>query len=375
MKKSLLYIFMLYGTLFSSQREKILTEEFFMQEEMPKKAHYKPQKHKETQMGSLEMALVANMSLVARNIGDELYANRYILGFVEKSDEVHFNRNNGFNFNYLELEFESKLLRVVELYSSLHLEEDEFHIDEMFVESGVPGGEFFFKAGRFRSDFSSLNALHHHERTFSYTPLVFESFFGQRGLIGDGILVQYRNEDKVSLVGGIEVMQDYYEKSLTVTGRSTLYTGYLKQTFSLSDNSSLMFGAVVIHDGDTNMKTDIYGAQMQLTFKMSESCTLESRSELLQKDMGDERGTGFYVQSIYKKEEWGMGIRYDRLLANGISEEKYPDRYTFVALYEPFGFVIFHLQYTYDQSRFIGANKEYISEALLSMSIKTGDIH
>ena len=393
MKKSLLLPFVLYSSLFCSQDMEELKELILQQrhtiEELKQRvdrlengqsgtAHEDHHEHKtatesaHSKPGPLEIALVANMSVLARNIGNESYADYSIPGFIDSAGEIPFNPNRGFNLNYAEIEFESRILPDLELYSSLHVEKEALHIGELFVKSGVLGHGTSIKAGRFRSGFSRQNELHQHGWSFTTPPLVYESFFGYGALAEDGVQLQYKIGTEAFTLAGIEALQGENERSFGNRDRNNLYVAYLRDSFHISDSAYLLLGATWMHGRSAEGGTDIYAAEARVDWKLSAEASLEWENEVLFRDRGSEERGGMCTQLLYNVGEWGTGVRYDRLFENGADLPEDLDRYSAMVVYKPFPFTKLRLQYTYDRSKFFNSERRDVSEILLDLTIEAG---
>ncbi len=393
MKKSLLLPFVLYSSLFCSQDMEELKELFLQQqhtiEELKQRVdrlengqsgtayedHHEQKIEGESthgKPGPLEIALVANMSVLARNIGNESYANYTIPGFIESAGEIPFNPYRGFNLNYAEIEFESRMLPDMELYSSLHVEKEGLHIGELFVQSGFLGYGSSIKAGRFRSGFSRQNELHQHGWSFTSPPLVYESFFGYGALAEDGVQLQLRRGAEVFTLVGIEALQGENERSFGSRDRNNLYVTYLRDNFHISDSAYLLLGATWMHGRSGEGGTDIYAAEARVDWKLSGEASFEWENEVLFRDRGSEERGGMYTQLLYNVGEWGAGVRYDRLIENGANLPEDLDRYSAMVVYKPLSFTRFRLQYTYDRSKFFNSERMDVSEILFDLTIEAG---
>ena len=332
-----------------------------------------------------DIALILDGSMVSRNVDNSTYESYYIPGFSEydpnEEAEIPFNKNRGFNLNYAEVAMFSTVGPYFDATAIFHLHPDEFEIEEAFITSrSMPYG-LRAKVGKFRSEFGRINAIHQHAWHFTAQPLVFEGLLGTEGVNDAGVQLQWvlPTEDTY-LMAGFEALQGNNDVSFGDTETNNLYIGYLKSSFDLSDDTTALAGASILHGKNSEGgNTDIYAADFTLKTALEGYSTLMWQSELLyrNKEIGSEtlEQAGYYTQLIYQyNQNWSAGVRYDDLYKNLDTQPDDLDKYTAMLEYKPFEFTKFRLQYTYDRSKVFGINDERknTSELLLGFTIEAG---
>ena len=332
-----------------------------------------------------DIALILDGSMVSRNVGNSTYESYYIPGFSTYDPnapaEIPFNKNRGFNFNYAELALHSTVGPWFDADAIFHLKPDAFEIEEAYLTSrSMPYG-LRAKVGKFRSEFGRINAIHQHAWNFTSQPLVFEGLLGTEGINDAGVQLQWvLPTENTYLMAGVEALQGINDISFGDTETNNLYIGYLKSSFDLTDDTTVLAGASILHGKNTEGgNTDIYGADFTLKTSLDGYSSLMWQSELLYRNKKTSTETlkqaGFYTQLIYRyNQNWAAGVRYDDLYKNLDTQPDDLDKYTAMLEYKPFEFTKFRLQYTYDKSKVFGINDERknTSELLLGVTIEAG---
>jgi len=325
-----------------------------------------------------DIAFIANMSAVVRDISNEKYSDYAIDGFIGKAGEIPFNEKRGFNLNYGEMEISSTVDPYFDIDTALHIKKGGLHIGELYVTTkSLPYG-FRLKMGKFKSEFGRINSKHQHSWRFSNIPLVFESFFGAGGLGDEGVQLTYTLPTDTYLMAGYEAMQGANGRSFGEDDANSLHIGYLKSGFDITDSNSLLLGATIMHGDNPNGQTDIYGADITLKSIFDSYSSLTWQSELLYRDrdlQNDKiaKQAGAYSELVYGyNSNWAMGIRYDTLFKNIANQPEDLDRYTAMVEYKPFEFSKIRLQYVYDKSKSFGGQREDEQEILLDLTIESG---
>ena len=324
------------------------------------------------------IAFIANMSAVARDISNEEYSNYAIDGFIDKAGEIPFNEKRGFNLNYGEMEISSTVDPYFDVETALHIEKEGLHIGELYITTKALPYGLRLKMGKFRSEFGRINAQHQHSWNFSNNPLVFESYFGAGGLGDEGIQLNYTFPTDTYIVAGYEAMQGSNERSFGESDANSLHIAYLKSGFDITDNSSLLVGSSILHGDNPNGKTNIYGGDLTLKTIFDSYSSLTWQSELLyrNKDLADNttaKQAGAYSELVYDyNANWATGVRYDTLFKNVNNEPDNLDKYTVMLEYKPFEFSKIRLQYSYDKSKTFGGIRKDEQEILLGLTIESG---
>ena len=331
-----------------------------------------------------DIALILDGSAVGRNVDNSTYETQYIPGFssynANEEREFPFNKNRGFNFNYAELALHSTVGPYFDADAIFHLKPDAFEIEEAYITSRALPYALRAKVGKFRSEFGRINTIHQHAWKFTSQPLVYEALLGSEGINDAGAQLQWILPTDTYIMAGFEAMQGINDVSFGNTEENNLYIGYLKSSFDLSDESTVLAGVSIAHGKNiTGKTTDIYGVDLTIKTALDSYSSLLWQSELLYRDKQingpDEKQAGYYTQLVYQYDQnWAAGIRYDSLYKNLDHQPDDLDRYTAMLEYKPFEFTKFRLQYTYDQSKVFGIDdqRQDISEILLGFTIEAG---
>ena len=321
-----------------------------------------------------DIALIANMAVVGRNVGNEAYENYEIPGFIAHPGEIPFNPKRGFNLNYAELEISSAVGPYFDVQTALHIEKEGLHIGELFVTTRTLPYGLRLKAGKFKSEFGRINVKHQHAWNFSNIPLVFETFFGPGGLSDEGMQMQWVAPTDNYLMVGVEAMQGSNGRSFGDTDKINLWTGYLKSSFDFGESSTMIGGLTVMHGRNPEGYTDIYGGDLTFKTFLGSYSALTWQNELLYRDKdgtGDQ--AGLYSELIYDyNRQWAGGARYDLLFKNVDDLPDDLDRYSLMLQYRPFEFSKLRLQYIYDRSKRIEGERKDIQEILFGLTIEAG---
>ena len=332
-----------------------------------------------------DIALILDGSMVSRNVNNSRYESYYIPGFssydANEEAEIPFNKNRGFNFNYAELALHSTVGPWFDADAIFHLKSDAFEIEEAYLSTRALPYGLKSKIGKFRSNFGRINAKHQHAWHFSSQPLVFEALLGTEGINDAGAQLQWvlPTEDTY-VMAGFEALQGNNDVSFGDTETNNLYIGYLKSSFDLSDDSTVLAGASMLHGKNLEGgNTDIYGADLTVKTALEGYSSLTWQSELLYRNKETSAQTlkqaGFYTQLVYQYDQnWATGVRYDSLYKNIDTQPDDLNKYTAMIEYKPFEFTKFRLQYTNDQSKAFGLDnkRQNTSEILLGVTIEAG---
>ncbi len=325
-----------------------------------------------------DIAFIANMSAVARNISNQEYDSYAVDGFIAKAGEIPFNEKRGFNLNYGEMEISSTVDPYFDIDTALHIEKEGLHIGELYVTTKALPYGFRLKAGKFKSEFGRINSKHQHSWSFSNIPLVFESYFGAGGLGDEGIQLTYTLPTDSYIMAGYEAMQGVNGRSFGETDTNNLNIGYIKSGLDITEDSSILTGITIMHGDNPNGKTDIYGGDFTLKTIFDSYSSLSWQSELLYRDKDLENSktakqAGAYSQLVYNyNSNWATGVRYDTLFKNITNKPEDLDKYTAMIEYKPFEFSKIRLQYVYDKSKSFNGKRKDEQEILLDLTIESG---
>ncbi len=325
-----------------------------------------------------DIAFIANMSAVARNISNQEYDSYAVDGFIAKAGEIPFNEKRGFNLNYGEMEISSTVDPYFDIDTALHIEKEGLHIGELYVTTKALPYGFRLKAGKFKSEFGRINSKHQHSWSFSNIPLVFESYFGAGGLGDEGVQLTYILPTDSYIMAGYEAMQGVNGRSFGETDTNNLNIGYIKSGLDITEDSSILTGITIMHGDNPNGKTDIYGGDFTLKTIFDSYSSLSWQSELLYRDKDLENSktakqAGAYSQLVYNyNSNWATAVRYDTLFKNITNKPEDLDKYTAMIEYKPFEFSKIRLQYVYDKSKSFNGKRKDEQEILLDLTIESG---
>lgn len=332
-----------------------------------------------------DIALILDGSAVSRNADNGTYESYYMPGFSSygpnEESEIPFNKNRGFNLNYAELSLFSTVGPYFDATAIFHLHPDEFEIEEAYITSRTFGYGLRSKIGKLRSEFGRINAIHQHAWHFTQQPLAFEALLGGEGVNDAGAQLQWvlPTEDTY-VMAGFEALQGNNDVSFGEVAKNNLYIGYLKSSFDLSDDITLLAGTSLLHGkNDLAKSSNLYAADLTIRTAFDSYSSLMWQSELLYRDKSAEKAqekqAGYYTQLIYQyNQNWATGVRYDSLYKNLDDQPDDLGKYSAMLEYKPFEFTKFRLQYVYDKSKFYGTDnqRKNTSEILLGFTIEAG---
>jgi hypothetical protein len=362
------------------------------------------------------IAMVLDFTGYSSNLNNNQLANRGIPGFIASPNAqgqppAH---TNGFNLDNAELSFVSPVDPYFNLYSNIPISENGVSVEEaFFVTTALPEG-WQIKAGKFKSNFSRLDAQHPHAWDFKDIALPYRAFLGDEGLGGDkGAQVTYLPALSVYTLFGAEILQGE-NNVLFGTGPNApdlphAFSLFVKTSFEPTDNSTVYFGpSVVFGKASNNTVTNLSAANasngdnfdgtsslydMEFVWKWkptrSEGFILQSEYLYLAQDgsltktigVGDgslKRGQdGFYVQGTYQLDRWRYGVRYDALQifantfqVNGVQQNlgSQPWRTSAMVDFNPSEFTRIRFQYTNDMSARDGqVNNEFFAQFIYTI--------
>jgi hypothetical protein len=253
------------------------------------------------------------------------------------------------------------------------------------VTTALPAG-WQVKLGKFKSNFSRLDAQHPHAWDFWDIALPYRAFLGGEGLGGEkGVQVTYLPALPVYTQFGGEVLQGENDLLFGPDAKDGphAFSFFVKSSFDTSDSSTFYVGPSVLF-GKTKSRNIIPGAEvagdsalygLEAVWKWKpasrEALTIQSEYLLLTQS-GDStdlatavvdplrrRQDGFYAQGIYRMNRWGIGARYDLMdifyntFEQGGVQQNFrssPHRETASLEYNPSEFTRVRLQLTHDRS-------------------------
>ncbi len=338
-----------------------------------------------------DIALILNMSAVARDVNNTAYENMEIPGFINKPDkaELPFNKDRGFNFNYAEVAMRSSVDPYFDAFAIFHLHPAAFEIEEAYVQTTALPYALRIKAGKFRSDFGRMNAKHQHAWHFDDQPIIYKALFGPDSISDAGVQLQWVAPTDIYIMAGIEAMQGSNDRSFGDVERNNLYVGYVKSSVDVGDDLSILGGVSLAHGKNTTTNaTDVYGVDLTMREQLGAYSSLIWQSEYLQRNMvvdgsiktHTNKQAGLYSELIYQyNNNYSGGVRYDAITTNDVDLSAYNgvntnnlDKYTAMLEYKPFPMSRLRLSYSYDRTKVIAGERKDINSVMLSLNIAAG---
>jgi hypothetical protein len=277
------------------------------------------------------ISLVLDTFAFTSNLKNSELENRGIPGFTTHG----FEQRNGFNLREAELFLFAPVDPYFNLYANLPISEDGIELEEAYaVTTDLPEG-LQMKGGKFKSNFSRLDAQHPHAWDFFDIALPYRAFLGDEGLGGEnGVQLTWLPALPFYTQFGSEVLQGDNDLLFGTDARSGphAFTLFAKSSFEPTENSTLYFGPSVLfgRTKNSNIVPDteftghsaLYGMEAVWKWKPNsqEGLTLQSEYLFLTQNGGLETGEslerrqdGFYVQGLYQLGRWRFGARYDML--------------------------------------------------------------
>lgn len=351
------------------------------------------------------ISLILDTFAYTSNMKDDELEIRGIPGFTSNGLEQH----NGFNLRAAELFFFAPVDPYFNLYVNMPVTEDGVELEEAYaVTTALPEG-WQVKGGKFKSNFSRLDAQHPHAWDFYDIALPYRAFLGDEGLGGEkGGQLTWLPAWPIYTQFGAEVLQgdsDLLFGSDAGSGPHA-YSFFVKSSVDTTDNSTLYFGPSVLFGKSKNSNiadgaefdgdSALYGleAVWKWTLSNSRKVTLQSEYLFLDQD-GDltdaeaggidslsRRQDGCYLQGTYQVNRWRFGARYDMLELFADSFERAgqeqdlgdtPWRGTGAIEYNLSEFTRIRLQYNHDRSgRDDRSNDEAILQFLYGIGAHAG---
>jgi hypothetical protein len=283
------------------------------------------------------ISLVLDTFVYSSNLTHNELINRGIPNFTTNG----LDRRTGFDFREAELSIFAPVDPYVNLYANFPIDENGITVEEIYaVTTFLPWG-FQVKGGKFKSNFSRLDAQHPHAWDFFDIPLPYRAFLGDEGLGGQkGVQLTYLPSLPIYTLIGIEGFQgenDVLFGNDAADGPHAV-SAYMKFSMDASDNSTLYFGPSVLY-GKTKNNNIIPGAsvtasstlyEMEAVWKWKptnkQTLTIQGEYLLLTTEGGSatdlttmavdslqRKQDGFYIQAMYRVNRWGFGARYDML--------------------------------------------------------------
>jgi len=334
-----------------------------------------------------EIALILNMSALARDVSNSEYEGFKVPGFGEHApSEIPYNKNRGFNLNYAEVAMGATVDPYFDAYSIFHISPEGLEIEEAYARTRALPYDLRVKAGKFKSAFGRRNQMHQHTWCFDSQAVIYEIFFGAEGLSDPGIQTQWIAPLDTYVMVGVDLFQGTNDVSFGA-GKG-LYVPYIKSSVDLGENTSVLGGLSLASgkNGD-GYNTSIYGVDMDVRYQVDSYSSVSWLTEYLYRvrehdTTHSDRQAGLYTQVVYKyNQNYAMGVRYDLITKNDADLDEYMlegvntdnlDKVTMMFEYTPFEMSRLRLQYSYDRTKIIDAKRRDINELMLSLNISTG---
>ena len=341
-------------------------------------------------MSNPYISLLLDAFVYGSNLSDSELKNRGIPGFTTRGKDAR----NGFNLGPAadggELFIFAPVDPYFNLYANIPFNDNTVSLEEIFaVTTALPEG-FQAKVGKFKSNFSRLDAQHPHAWDFFDIALPYRAFVGSEGLGGEkGMQLTWLPDLPLYTLLGAEVLQGENAQLFGADANSGphAFSFFVKSSFETSENSTLYLGPSVLFGKtkNTNIVNDaefagnsaLYGMEAVWKWKptnhngltlQSEYLYLIQNGNLTTTNTGTGNTTfeslsrhqdGFYLQGIYQWYRWRFGARYDmlELFADRFKradEQKdlggKPWRATASVEFNPSEFTRIRLQYNHDRS-------------------------
>ncbi len=354
------------------------------------------------------LSLVLDTFYYSSNLSNDELANEGIPGFTTNGLEWR----NGFNLDSAELFLFSPVDPYSNMYVNLPVTPDGIEIEEAYiVTTDLPEG-LQAKIGKFKSNFSRIDAQHPHAWDFFDIALPYRAFLGDEGLGGEkGVQLTYLPALPIYTQFGVEVFQGENELLFGPDAQQGphAFSIFVKSSIDTSDYSTLYFGPSVLFgktrntntlaDTEVAGKSALYGMEVVWKWKPTSREALTIQTEyLLLTQSGNanslettttpptvisveplrRKQDGFYIQTIYRKNRWGIGVRYDvlnlfsdRFELSGVQQnfDGRPHRETASLEYNPSEFTRVRLQLAHDQS---DPSDRTNNEAILQLNLGIG---
>ncbi len=348
------------------------------------------------------ISMVLDAFAYGSNLSNAELANQGIPGFTTNGLEW----KNGFNLDSVELFVFSPIDPYLDMYVNIPFTENGVSIEEAYaVTTSLPSG-WQAKVGKFKSNFSRLDAQHPHAWDFFDIALPYRAFLGDEGLGGEkGVQVTYLPALPIYTQFGVEVLQG--ENDL-LFGQSAqdgphAFTFFIKSSMDTGDSSTLYFGpSVLLGKTDSTSilpnvevrgDSALYGLEGVWKWKPAsrEALTVQAEYLLLTQSGNTEDPAthavidplrrlqdGAYIQAVYRKNRWGVGARYDvldlfydRFELAGVQQNfsAKPHRETASLEYNPSEFTRVRLQLAHEESDPAGRTN---NSAVLQLNLSIG---
>lgn len=348
------------------------------------------------------ISLILDIFGYSSNLTNDELVNRSIPGFTAQG----LDQSKGFNLRAAELFIFLPVDPYSNLYVNLPVTEGGMELEEAYiVTTALPAG-WQVKLGKFKGNFSRLDAQHPHAWDFYDIALPYRAFLGGKGLGGEkGIQLTYLPALPIYTQFGVEVLQGENDLLFGQGAKDGphAFAFFVKSSVDTSDNSTFYVGPSVLFGKTKNQNiipgaevagnSALYGLEAVWKWKPASRESLTIQGEyLLLTQTGDatdlttaavdslrRNQDGFYIQGIYRKNRWGAGARYDLLdifqetFEQGGVQQNFggkPHRETASLEYNPSEFTRLRLQLSHDRSDTVTGRTN--NEAILQVHFGIG---
>ncbi|MFQ5738299.1 MAG: hypothetical protein ACE5JX_04760 [Acidobacteriota bacterium] len=232
---------------------------------------------------------------------------------------------NRLNFDGMEMAIQHPLDPYSQAKFFVTFEEGEFDLEEGYVSWESLPGSLGLKVGRFHTNLGKLNRYHKHALPWVDRDLPTQTLFGDEGLIGDGISLNWL-PPKLPIAATnefyFEVINNTNEKAFSGKGfGDPVYIGHLLNYYDVGDNAYFEWGlsAATSHwDLEQKNRSTVYGVDFSYRWQPLRRAlysSFELRSELFYDDRENSPGGspfGMYVSGEYQlSQRWFTGLRFD----------------------------------------------------------------
>lgn len=332
------------------------------------------------------ISLLLDSFVYGSNLSDSELANRGISGFTNLGKDAR----SGFNLGPAEDGGELFIFAPVDpyfnLYANIPFSDEGVVLEEIFaVTTALPEG-FQAKVGKFKSNFSRINAQHPHAWDFFDIALPYRAFLGGEGMGGEkGAQLTWLPALPFYTLFGAELLQGENDLLFGADAHSGphAFSLFVKSSFEPTENSTFYFGPSVmfgktrngniVSDAEFDGNSALYGLEAVWKWKPLTRRGFTLQSEYLylvqngnttdaatgQADPLQRHQDGFYVQGICQLDRWRFGARYDvmELFIDtferaGVQQElgDKPWRATASIEFNPSEFSRIRLQYNHDRT-------------------------
>ncbi len=372
------------------------------------------------------ISFIMDFSYMRRNLDNETFVTLHTPGIFalhgHNEEHAHGSAGNGFNFNYGELVLFAAVDPYFDLFTTFHLSEGDFEIEEAYVTSRrLPWG-LGLKIGKFLSSFGRINAQHAHNWDFMEKPLVHLAIFGAEGLSEKGIQLNWVAPTDFFLTLGVETLQGTNENSFgtegfhvinattaeeldiaetplpnlwTFFGKTSVETGNLVTLAGVSYATGLTRVNLLEDEHEPHAfsgTTGIFGVDVYAKYIIDSHRYLSFQGEYLARKITGwqynvlnndldgfkverlpmtKKQAGGYAQLIYRfHKTWRLGVRWETLQKNALADNL--NRYSVMLDYSPTEFSRIRLQYNRNQFQFIGDKRKDYNEFVLQFNVAIG---